>query len=79
MKADLCKVYLVKLICTFENNHVSGFSEFPFFSNTPGKGRVWEKVTDARPNLADINQLPVWVFSVLLSLLALSISCFGGE
>lgn len=42
-------------------------SEFPF-SNTLGKGRVWDKVTYARPNLADIDQLAVWVFSVLLSL-----------
>lgn len=67
MRADLCKAYLVELICTFENNQGSGFSEFPF-SNTLGKGRVWEKVSDARPNLADINQLALWVFTMLLSL-----------
>lgn len=57
MRADLCKVYLVRLIGTSENNHVSGFSEF-LFSSILGKGRGWEKVTDARPNLTDVTQLP---------------------
>lgn len=57
MRADLCKVYLVKLIGPFENSHVFGFSEL-LFSSSLGKGRVWEKVTDARPNLTDISQLP---------------------
>lgn len=60
----MCEAYLVKIVRTFENNHVSAFSEFPFFSNTLGKGRVQEKITDVSPNLADTNQLAVWVFPV---------------